>query len=54
MMWLILAFVFCWACAKVAKSKGRDPLVWGILGFLFAFIPLIILLVIDNNGGQQC
>ena len=30
-------------CVAVANAKGRNPWVWGILGFLFGFITLIVI-----------
>lgn len=40
--------VVCWilfavACGTVAKTKNRNIALWSILGFLFGFIPLIII-----------
>lgn len=46
--WLIyfMVMLFCiWICASVAASKGRSPLVFGILGAFFTVITLIVVLV---------
>lgn len=43
MLYLIFACIFSFICARYAKSKKRDPLNWGMLGFLFGVIALIIL-----------
>ena len=33
------------ACVRIAEKKNRRPWLWGILGFLFSIITLIVLLV---------
>lgn len=43
---LALAVICCVACVAMAKSRGRNQMLWGILGFLFGVIPIIILAVI--------
>ena len=46
--WLIyfIFMVFCiWFCASVAASKGRSPLLFGILAAFFTLITLIVVLV---------
>jgi hypothetical protein len=50
--WLIyFAFmVFCiWMCASVAASKGRSPLLYGILGAFFTLITLIVVLILPTR-----
>ena len=57
-IFLIFGVIFGIACALIANSKGRSPVLWGILGFLFGLIPLIIILVMKRKsppmyaGGQ--
>jgi hypothetical protein len=46
--WLIYfaVMLFCiWICASVAASKGRSPLLFGILAAFFTVITLIVVLV---------
>ncbi len=46
--WLIYfaVMLFCiWICASVAASKGRSPLLFGILAAFFTIITLIVVLV---------
>jgi hypothetical protein len=46
--WVIylMVMLFCiWLCASVAASKGRSPLLFGILGAFFTVITLIVVLV---------
>jgi peptidoglycan/LPS O-acetylase OafA/YrhL len=55
-IFLVFGVIFGVACALIANSKGRSPVLWGILGF--ALIPLIIILVMKRKsppmyaGGQ--
>jgi hypothetical protein len=57
-LFLVFGVIFAIACALIANSKGRSPVLWGILGFLFGLIPLIIILVMKRKspptyaGGQ--
>jgi membrane associated rhomboid family serine protease len=46
---LVLAIIFGVACALIANAKGRSPVLWGILGFLFGLIPLIIIAVLKKK-----
>jgi len=50
---LLLAGLLAWACVALAKSKGRDPVVWGICGFFFGFLTLIVLLFMPNLQGER-
>jgi peptidoglycan/LPS O-acetylase OafA/YrhL len=57
-LFLVFGVIFAIACALIANSKGRSPVLWGILGFLFGLIPLIIILVMKRKsppmyGGGQ-
>ena len=55
-MWIIgllIGAFFAWACAALAKSKGRDSMVWGICGFFFGIFTLIILACMSNLKGEQ-
>jgi len=57
-IFLVFGVIFAVACGLIANSKGRSPILWGILGFLFGLIPLIIILVMKRKappmyaGGQ--
>ena len=48
-VFVIFGVIFAIACAMIANSKGRSPVLWGILGFLFGLIPLIIILVLKKK-----
>lgn len=50
--------VLCWilfgvACGTVAKSKNRNIALWSILGFLFGFIPLIIVALLPPVENKE-
>jgi hypothetical protein len=55
---VVFGVIFAIACALIANSKGRSLVLWGVLGFLFGLIPLIIILVMKRKtpsmyaGGQ--
>ncbi len=42
----VVGIICAIACAMIADRKGRSALLWGILGFFFSIIPLIIILVL--------
>jgi len=46
---LLLGAVFAVACGLVAKNKNRSLVLWAVLGFLFGFIPLIIIAVLKRK-----
>jgi hypothetical protein len=46
---LIIAVLFAWITYGMAQKRGRNEVLWGILGFLFTFIPAIILLIIGTS-----
>jgi peptidoglycan/LPS O-acetylase OafA/YrhL len=48
-VYLIGGVIFGIVCAVVANNKGRSPVLWGILGFLFGFIPLIIIALLKKK-----
>jgi prepilin signal peptidase PulO-like enzyme (type II secretory pathway) len=48
-LFLLIGIAFGIACALIANAKGRSPILWGILGFLFGFIPLIIIAVLKKK-----
>ena len=47
----LIALVFAVLCAWLAKSRGRDPIGWGILGFFFNVVALALLLIM--TGGKK-
>jgi hypothetical protein len=36
-------------CGIIAVAKGRNPLGWGILGFFFSILTLIVVIVIPSK-----
>ena len=42
--WLICAYV----AYEIAKSKGRDPITWAIIGFLFSLLGVILVAMLPS------
>lgn len=45
LIWVALIVI----CVFVARGKGRNPWLWGILGFLFSFITLIVIAALPGR-----
>ena len=50
---LVVGAVFAVACGLVAKNKNRSVVLWAVLGFLFGFIPLIIIAVLKRREPEM-
>lgn len=51
-VWILLVIVwllFGFACSWVAKSKGRDPGGWLILGFIFGIFALVVVVLLETS-----
>lgn len=48
-VWILIGVL----CYKLAKDKNRNEIVWGILGFLFSLIALVILLCLPKLEGDK-
>jgi Na+/melibiose symporter-like transporter len=46
---LIGSFIAAIIVAVIAGAKGRNPLGWGILGFFFSILTLIVIIVIPSK-----
>jgi hypothetical protein len=46
---IIIDLIFAFACSRIASSKGRGPVLWGILGFFFSLITLIVVLIVPRR-----
>ena len=46
---IVFGVAFAVACGLIAKNKNRNVALWAILGFLFGFIPLIIIAVLKKQ-----
>ena len=44
----VLSVSLAFICVAIANSKGRNPWVWGILGFLFSFVALIVIAALPS------
>jgi uncharacterized membrane protein YoaK (UPF0700 family) len=47
---LVIALVIAYFCHKIAVGKGRGPILWAVLGFLFPIIALIIIAVLPPKS----
>jgi hypothetical protein len=46
---LVIAVVCAYVCYRIALSKGRQPVGWAILGFVFPLIGLIVIAVLPSK-----
>ncbi len=46
---IIIDLIFAFACSRIATSKGRGAILWGVLGFFFSLITLIVVLIIPRR-----
>jgi hypothetical protein len=46
---LIGGFIAAIICGVIAATKGRSALGWGILGFFFSILTLIVIIVIPSK-----
>lgn len=49
LIWLVVAVIFAFICSGMAARRGRNSGLWGILGFLFGFITVLLLLVAGKS-----
>ncbi len=52
-VYLIIGLVAGSICAAVASSKGRNAIGWGVIGFLFPLIGIILILVLSDLKAEQ-
>ena len=45
----VLAILIGYACASIAGGKGRSRTAWGILGFFFTLIALLIIALLPRR-----
>jgi hypothetical protein len=43
---LAVCIIFTLLCVSMAKTRRRNVVLWGVMGFSFWFIPVIILALI--------
>ena len=46
---VLVSLVFAFACAAIAGGKGRSRALFGILGFFFSLITLIVVLLVPRK-----
>lgn len=47
---LAVAALFGYICARIAGGKGRSPVGYGLLGFFFPLVGLIIIAVLPSRS----
>ena len=52
LVWLAIGVVAAIVCARIATSKGRSAIGYGILGFVLPLIGLIVVAVLPSRQGQ--
>ena len=54
-IFLVIGVVFGFICSSIAGGKNRNAMLWGVLGFFFGLITLIIIAVlprVESSGGE--
>ncbi len=46
---LVISVVAAYACYRIAEGKGRSGVLWGVLGFFFSLITLIVILILPSK-----
>ncbi|GAA4285312.1 hypothetical protein GCM10022261_28430 [Brevibacterium daeguense] len=49
---IVLGLLFGWICRKVAGRKSRSKFWWGIWGFFFTWVALIVLALLDSKAPE--
>ena len=49
-MVILVSIGIAYVCYQVAKEKGRDAVMWAILGLLFGIFALILLVLIPKSN----
>ena len=48
----VVGVVCAFCCAKLALGKGRSAPAWGVLGFLFSIVALIVIALLPPTGRE--
>lgn len=51
--WIVWAIGFAVITGLAANARGRDPMVWALIGAAFGIFGLIAVLVMENLKGKQ-
>lgn len=46
---VVVSLLFAFGCSRIASSKGRGAILWGVLGFFFTIITLVVILVLPRS-----
>lgn len=47
--YMLMGVVCAFVCASMAKSKNREAGLWGVLGFFFGLLAVLILALLDRR-----
>ena len=50
---ILLGIICAPICYAIAKSKGRDPGIWALMGFLFSIFAVIVIALLGRPQPQQ-
>ena len=48
-VWICMAIL----CARIAQKKGRDPIIWGVIGCLTSIVGLIIVAMCEDKSSKE-
>ena len=48
-VWICMAIL----CARIAQKKGRDPIIWGVVGCLTSIVGLIIVAMCEDKSLKE-
>ena len=49
---LLISIVCAYFAYRVAESKGRQPILWAVLGFIFPFLGLLVVALLGPSRAQ--
>jgi hypothetical protein len=52
-LYLALALVLAWVGSKMATARGRDPVIWAIMCFLFGLLGILVLAIVGEASGLK-
>ncbi|MFO0933561.1 MAG: GYF domain-containing protein [Planctomycetota bacterium] len=52
-IYLLIALIGAGVCGSIASAKGRNPIGWGVIGFLAPLLGLILILVMSDLKAER-
>ncbi|MGZ4257173.1 MAG: SHOCT domain-containing protein [Gaiellaceae bacterium] len=50
---LLFGVLWAWLATRMAKSRGRNPITWGIISFVFGLFGIAALAIAGKTGEQK-